>query len=414
MTDRWERSPLVDVCLYITSGGTPSRKKDEFFTKDGGHLWVKSKELGDGYISETEEHITDQGLNGSSAKYIPERSVLLAMYGATVGKVGYLLVPATVNQAVCALVPNPEIMDSRYLFHLLKVVRPALISQAHGAAQQNLNQALIKNYEVAVPPLDAQRQIASILNAFDDLIANSTRRIEILEVMARAIYQEWFVQFRYPGHEGVPLVESELGPVPDGWEVVNAEEAIDFNPKLRLPKEGEKTYLSMASLVENSMVINNPGKRDGNSGTKFQNGDTLFARITPSLENGKTGYVQHLVEDEIAFGSTEFIVLRSLTLSPEFVYCFARRDDFRGTAINSMVGASGRQRVQEASVRSFMLPHPPEVLIETFSARVAQMFELVKTLVTQNDRLATTRDLLLPRLVSGAIDVSHLDLGEVA
>ena len=285
---------------------------------------------------------------------------------------------------------------------------------SHGATMASLNQDILKRISLPVVSRGTQDRIAFVLGAFDDLIANNTRRIDILEEMARAIYREWFVEFRYPGHEGVPLVESELGPIPDGWTVVNAEEAIDFNPKLRLPKEGEKTYLSMASLVENSMVINNPEKRDGNSGTKFQNGDTLFARITPSLENGKTGYVQHLADDEIAFGSTEFIVLRSLTLSPEFVYCFARRDDFRGTAINSMVGASGRQRVQEASVRSFKLPHPPDVLIETFSARVAQMFELVKTLVTQNDRLAATRDLLLPRLVSGEIDVSHLDLDNVA
>ena len=157
------------------------------------------------------------------------------------------------------------------------------------------------------------------------------------------------------------------------------------------------------------MLIENIGKRDGNSGSKFRNGDTLFARITPCLENGKTGFVQFLPNDEVsAFGSTEFIVLRSRTLTPELVYLLARSDAFRENAIKSMSGASGRQRVREACFNTFYLANPDQETLIKFGEIVRPMFKLAHSLSQKNLNLRTTRDLLLPKLISGEIDVSSL------
>ncbi len=126
----------------------------------------------------------------------------------------------------------------------------------------------------------------------------------------------------------------------EGWEIKRMPECVDINPRVAVPRDGEKPFLPMGSLSTDSMIINSIESRTGNSGAKFQNGDTLFARITPCLENGKTGFVQFLPDAEaVAFGSTEFIVLRSQTLTPEFVYCLARSDEFRANAIKSMTGA---------------------------------------------------------------------------
>jgi len=161
----------------------------------------------------------------------------------------------------------------------------------------------------------------------------------------------------------------------------------------------------MADLPTNSMVIQSAVKRSGRSGSKFRNGDTLFARITPCLENGKTAFVNFMEENEAGRGSTEFIVLRSMRLTPEFVYCLARTYNFREHAIKSMIGASGRQRVQESCFEEFLILEPSMSLLVQFSEAAEPVFEQIKVLHTQNQKLRAARDLLLPRLMSGEIAV---------
>lgn len=332
----------------------------------------------------------------------------------TIGQVG--LIPANgpfpeyiISNKQLKLRPDRTLADPVYLFYYF--ASPQMVghirNRAIGAAVPGINLGILKALEVVLPPLAEQRRIASILSAYDDLIENNTRRIAILEEMARRIYEEWFVRFRFPGHEGVQMVESDLGSVPEGWPIVAASKAMDINPAMKVPKEGAKPFLAMNCLSDRSMLIDRPSERDGNSGSKFRNGDTLFARITPCLENGKTGYVQFLPsEDAAAFGSTEFIVLRSRTLTPEFVYLLARSDAFRDNAIKSMSGASGRQRVREACFDTFLLASPDQRTLAKFAGIVRPMFQLVQSLARKNENLRTTRDLLLPKLISGELEVS--------
>ena len=278
-----------------------------------------------------------------------------------------------------------------------------------GVAQQHFNVGAAKELEVALPTRAVQDRIAGILSAYDELIENSQRRIRILESMARALYREWFVHFRFPGHESVPRVPSPLGEIPKGWEVKRVPDCVHINPRVTVPRHGEKPFVPMGCLSNDSMLISDVESRTGNSGAKFQNSDTLFARITPCLENGKTSFVQFLPDaDAVAFGSTEFIVLRSHTLTPEFVYCLARSDEFRGVAIKSMSGATGRQRVQEQCLDDLQIAQPPGALLDEFSAIVAPSFRLVYELQRQTQNLRRTRDLLLPRLLSGQIDVEAM------
>jgi type I restriction enzyme S subunit len=235
---------------------------------------------------------------------------------------------------------------------------------------------------------------------------NSQRRIRLLEAMARALYREWFVHCRFPGHEKLWRVASPLGDIPKGWEVKRVPECVDISPRVAVPRDGEKPFVPMGCLSNDSMLITDIESRAGNSGAKFQNGDTLFARITPCLENGKTGFVQFLpVAEAVGFGSTEFIVLRSRTLTPEFVYLLARSDEFRGVAIKSMSGATGRQRVQEQCFDDFQIVQPPRALLDRFSSIVAPSFRLIYKLHLQIQNLRRTRDLLLPRLLSGQVEL---------
>ena len=310
----------------------------------------------------------------------------------TLGQVGMIPRNApfprfVISQSQMKLTVNEDVADPHFLYCYFRA--PSTIQTIHNLAFSSgvphINLDILRNFEVLLPPLPTQRKIAAILSAYDDLTEVNTRRIALLEEMARGLYREWFVRFRFPGHERVRMVESAVGLVPEGWEVVKTGDAIDVNPPTKVPADGEKPSVMMNGISTNMMLITETGYRSGNSGSKFKNGDTLFARITPCLENGKTAFVQFLpTDDAVACGSTEFIVLRSRTLCPEFVYLLARSDAFRDNAIKSMTGASGRQRVQEACFDKFLFAHPDQKTLTAFAKLVSPLFPMVQLLADKN------------------------------
>lgn len=166
-------------------------------------------------------------------------------------------------------------------------------------------------------------------------------------------------------------------------------------------------YLPMEGLSESGMTISLSSiePRSKSTNVKFRNGDTLFARITPCLENGKTAYVNFLADNGMACGSTEFIVFRGRRVSSYFTYCLARTHDFRENAIKSMIGSSGRQRVQVSCFRDYYLGLPPSMILDQFDEFAANTFKLIANLQRQNEHLLKARDLLLPRLMNGVIAV---------
>lgn len=192
-------------------------------------------------------------------------------------------------------IPDPQVADVRFVKYLLDTTKLRMQAISRGTTQDNLSLEKLLSLEFSVPSLHVQQKIAAVLAAYDELIENNLQRMELLEEMAQAIYREWFVSFRYPGHEAGRLVDSPLGPIPEGFGVVRVEEAIHLNPKEKIDRTSPRTFVPMGSLSLNSMVITDPETRDRASGSQFRNGDTLLARITPSLENGKTGFVQLLM-----------------------------------------------------------------------------------------------------------------------
>lgn len=306
---------------------------------------------------------------------------------------------------------DEHVLNNRYLFYALQLELDLLQSLSTGSATKFLTLTILNALKVRVPSLSDQNRIVSILGAYDDLIENNTRRIEILEEMARRLYEEWFVQFRFPGYEGVEFKESELGLIPDGWKVVALETAVEINPKTKVERDGEKVFVPMGALSETGMVISGWEIKSGNSGAKFQNGDTLVARISPCLENGKTGFVDFLPATQpTACGSTEFIVLRSRSLCPEMVYCLSRSDRFREVAMKSMSGATGRQRVRVESLVGYPIAQPESELVAKYHAFAQPCFKEIRVLANKNANLRQQRDLLLPKLISGEIDVSDIPM----
>jgi len=274
----------------------------------------------------------------------------------------------------------------------------------------SLNQGILLRIALPDVPIARQHKIVAILSAYDDLIENNNHRIRILEEMAHRIYCEWFVDFRYPGHEGVPLVDSQFGPIPEGWALTPASEALEIDPRLPLPTDRLVPFVPMTSLSETLSHISEVEMRRNPGGSRFANGDTLFARITPCLENGKTAFVHFLPDETIGAGSTEFIVLRGRLVPPEFVYCLARSERFRENAVKSMSGATGRQRVRREALDSYLLPVPTVVVAGRFAECVGPLFVLSLELWESQTPLRSARDILLRRLITGEIDVADLDI----
>lgn len=171
----WPIKTLGAVCR-TSSGGTPSRSRPEYF--NGSIPWVKSGELTDGLVSEVSEFISEEALAGSSAKLLPAGTLLIAMYGATVGKLGVLARPAATNQAVCAIFPPPEV-DPKFLFWYLRRQRSNLITKAVGGAQPNISQTILRDLELPIPPFGVQREIVAEIekqfSRLDEAVANLQR-----------------------------------------------------------------------------------------------------------------------------------------------------------------------------------------------------------------------------------------------
>ena len=202
------------------------------------------------------------------------------------------------------------------------------------------------------------------------------------------------------------LVESALGKIPKGWEPATVGDFIDFNPKRSLKKGTIAPYLDMKNMPTAGHLAQNVYPREFGSGTKFINGDVLLARITPCLENGKTAFVDFLNESEVAWGSTEYIVMRSKEGFPECLsYFMARHETFRQFAIKSMMGTSGRQRASAEALMQMAWIIPEKVITTEFGRIVSPFMAQIKSNGDSNKLLAEIRDSLLPKFLSGEIDL---------
>jgi type I restriction enzyme, S subunit len=400
----WKPAKL-DELGFVGRGKSRHRPRNAAFLYGGRYPFFQTGDIkaANFYLTEYSQTYSEEGLAQSK---LWKPGTLCITIAANIAESAILGIDGCFPDSVVGFVADPEKADVRFIKYYMEILKLRMQNVSHGATQDNLSVDKLLSFDFLLPPLPVQQRIAGILLAYDELIENSQRRIKILESMARALYREWFVHFRLPGYENHPRVASPLGEIPQGWEVKRVTDVVQVNPRVVVPRNGEKPFVPMGCLSNDSMLIADIESRHGNSGAKFQNGDTLFARITPCLENGKTGYVQFLPDaSSVAFGSTEFIVLRSVSLTPAFVYCLARSDEFRGVAIKSMSGTSGRQRVQEKCFDDFQIAQPPRALLEKFSAIVAPSFGLIYSLYLQIQNLRRTRDLLLPRLLSGQVDV---------
>jgi len=409
--------------------------------QDSGIPSIRTTNIKNGRLDlETANRVSEETYKLWTARLEPQPNDLILAREAPVGEVG--IVPpgkrVCLGQRTVLIRPDGKKLFPRYLLYLLLTpeMRHELTCRAEGSVVPHLNMSDIRNFEIPLPPpLDEQKAIAQILSSLDDKIELNQQMNRTLEAIAHALFKSWFIDFdpvrakldgRQPAGmdaETVALFPAEfedggaIGKIPKGWKAVSLPEAIEVNPTRSLPKGKLAPYLDMQNMPTQGHRPNGWIYREFGSGTKFIQGDTLLARITPCLENGKTAFVDFLPEGEVGWGSTEYIIFRpKAPLPSEFGYFLARSEELRNHAILNMTGSSGRQRVPADCFSSYLLTVPSDSIAQKFGEAALSSMQLIKANSEQNSTLASIRDSLLPKLLSGEIRVKEAEkiVAEVA
>jgi len=281
-----------------------------------------------------------------------------------------------------------------------------------GAAYPAVDTETIARATIALPPLAVQRKIAAILSAYDDLIENNTRRIQILEEMAQTIYREWFVKFRFPGHENVTMVDSELGPIPEGWESKTFSDIAELSRDGINPSTFEDelfTHYSFPAFDNGQMPILERGTAIRSNKYIVVHDSVLLSKLNPRFPRVWLPVVDR---EHRAIASTEFLVLKpkppttstylfSLCRSPEFLNAFAKR---------ALGTSTSHQRVKPDDLFGMPILLPQKRLITAFSDSTTPILNFTYNLRLRTANLRRTRDMLLPKLISGELDVEDLDI----
>jgi len=408
----FEIKRIGEICKKVCSGGTPSSSNPDYY--NGGIPWLNTNEVNFCNIYSTTKTISEEGLNNSAAKYIPVNSVIVAMYGVTAGKSAVAKIPLTTNQACCNLVIDEEKAHYQYVYYFLKLQNDNLNKLANGGAQQNLNSVIIKKYKITLPDLSTQRRIASILSAYDNLIENNTRRIQLLEQMAENLYKEWFVRFRFPGYE---KAEFENG-MPKGWKVEKLGDwgitldtgnrpkgGIDDTLSDGIPSLGAESIKDLASYDYSSTKYiprdfydnMRRGKNTGNDILLYKDG-AYIGKVTLFRDNFP--FTEYAINEHVFF------------ISPKeedykiYLY-FTLHQDAYFTLMQNLNRNAAQPGLSRPDIERVKMVIPSKEVISAFNKQIDPMLSNIFKMANENALLTKQRDLLLPRLMSGKLEVKQ-------
>lgn len=410
----WKEVRLGDVCTRVCSGGTPKSTNLSYY---GGEIpWLNTKEIDFNRIYSTEKTITDSGLNNSSAKWIVPNTVTVAMYGATAGKSCIVKVPMTTNQACCNLTINDEVADYEFIYYSLKNDYTTLASLTNGGAQQNLNAQIIKDYVLKMPSLADQRRITSILSSLDRKIELNNKINADLEEMAQAIFKNWFVDFE-PFKDG-KFVDSELGMIPEGWKVSQIADIPHILETGKRPKGGavEKGIPSVGAEHVKGMCAYDYSKTkyiNCEFAAKLKTGKINGYELMIYKDGGKPGY---FIPNFSIFGEgypfencylNEHVFKLDFDGNKEFnIFCYFF---FKTEQIMSYFNAQGAKAaipgINKKDVENIYIFSPDNESVIKFGEFAYPLFKQMLKNAIENRTLSTLRDTLLPRLMSGELEV---------
>ena len=399
--EEYNRIKIQHICSNICSGGTPKSTIAEYY---GGNIpWLNTKEINFCRIYGTEKTITDKGLNNSSAKWIPTDSVIVAMYGATAGKTAIAKIPLTTNQACCNLTIDSAKADYRFVYYALCNDYVYLASLANGGAQQNLNAQQIKEFEIPFPSLEEQKRIADILSSLDSKIELNRRINDNLEQQTQALFKSWFVD----------------NPKPN-WSETTFSEVANFIGGYSYKGEELTDSSNIAMVTIKNFGRNGGFKADGFKGIapfvklKECHYANLFDILVAHTDLTQNADVIGNAELLLTYGRYDGIIfsmdLVKVLPKNNFPYRFLlaamlKNKIFKGHCLGYVNGTTVLHLSKKA-LPNFEVKIPPKAEAKTMNDALAPYYQRMAEVLQENDRLIHLRDTLLPKLMSGELNIN--------
>ena len=379
----WRLKPL-DELGYVGRGRSRHRPRDAAHLYGGPYPFVQTGDIKHAglYLTEYSQTYSEAGLTQS--RLWPSGTLCITI-AANIADTAILRIDACFPDSVIGFIPDDKSTDARfvkYLFDALLQRQYKLFTQ--GAAQDNLSQAKLLSLKLPVPSLREQIRIASILSTYDDLIENNRRRIRLLEQAARLLYKEWFVHFRFPGHKRIPVTNG----VPEGWERKLLGDVLDVAKGRNITKD---------SVDEGNVPVVAGGLFPA---YYHSTANALGPVVTVSASGANAGYV-NLYHEDIWASDCSYI---SRT-STEYLYYFYLLLVSKQKEIFGFQKGAAQPHVYPKDLKRLPLLCPANTIVKLFEESVSYNFLLVERLLSQNKLLAKARDILLPRLMSGKVEL---------
>lgn len=382
----------------VVTGKTPPTSRQEYFGGDYPFVTPTDLEYDHYYCRLTERTVTEEAKAALPNQFIPADAVMFTCIGATIGKCAIAPAECLTNQQINSVVAN-EHTDSKFLYYLLCHNVDVVKGLGGGAATPIVSKSKFEDIEFLVPPFRDQQAVSAILAAYDDLIDNNRRRMALLEETARQLYREWFVRLRFPGHEHVRVVDG----VPEGWKSRNLGDLCEEVRESVKPDaiEPDTPYIGLEHMSRRSITLSEWGRAEQVTSSKhrFREREILFGKIRPYFHKVGIAFV-----DGVA--SSDAIVIRPLeTKLRGLVLMTVASDPFVAVTAQTMREGSKMPRADWKQMQQYVVPLPPDGLLNNFQGAIQSVVEQLKTLTFVNQKLRAARDLLLPRLMSGEIAV---------
>ncbi|MBZ7986230.1 restriction endonuclease subunit S [Campylobacter sp. Cr9] len=367
--NNWKKCKLGDICSKVTSGGTPLTSNALYY--NGIIPWLNTKEVKNCRIYETEKYISQLGLENSSAKWIEANSVIVAMYGATAGKVAINKIPLTTNQACCNLTINHEKADYNFIYYLILNNFETLEILATGAAQQNLNLNTITSLEITLPPLEEQRQIATILSSIDDKIELLHEQNKTLEELAQTLFRHYFIENPNPSWQNVKI--KELASITSGKSL----------KRLDMQDDGENPILGANGIIgfTNKYLYNEPLLYTGRVGT--------------------LGKVFMINSAKKVWLSDNTLIIKP---SSNFYFMYFV---LKTSSLENLDVGSTQPLIRQSDLGEIEILLADDLLLEKFDITAKKIFDKIDKNLEQIQTLENMRDILIPKLLNGEIKINN-------
>ncbi|PFJ17071.1 restriction endonuclease [Bacillus cereus] len=421
--DGWKVKKISWLFNLIASGSTPPSNKDEYYNNKD-IAWLNTGDLTDNYVESPSKFISNRALQDfSTLKVYPKESLIMAMYGATIGKLGITRFETTTNQACCVFA-QPNEIDMKFMFYWLMGNREGIIQMSQGGGQPNISQGIIKSIRLAIPSLETQKRIVNFIDEkfheINSVILDKVRLIQLLEEKRQSIITEAVTKGLNPNVKMKDSGVEWIGEIPEHWLSMRLKNAILLNPnksQVDLNSNQKVTFLPMENIIEPGKIDVGLEKElsDVYSGyTYFKNEDIVMAKVTPCFENGNIAIANNLV-NEVGFGTTELHVLRVREKQyNKFYYYLVQSEPFKQEGISMMYGVGGLKRIPTDFVSNYKFAAPPldeQIEIANYlDSKCIQISNLKELINIEVEKLKAYRQSLIYEAVTGKIDVRDFEV----